>query len=448
MLEDFQRENMWKPIFACGKMVGGHFERRFKKAVFCLPSGYGKSEFACGLMLTIATMEPIYNGQYGLVASSLTQVGNLFTKLKTMIKLDPDWREQWEPLDKVIRHKETGAQIMVLPNKPDALESWHFNVVILDEMHTYKDSKVWDTALRCQGSLPNALAIGITTVGDKREGFLWNLLRDADKDPRMYVYWLGLNDSDNIRHKRSWKKMLVAPWWTWEMIQDHMASSTSERSFERYRANRFPKSNAAESCFTKPQLARLATSQNKFDWSLPWTLGIDGATSGDSFAVIAYQEQTDPNGKIVGVTKEWVFDEPDEETGHYDLAEIEALIVGLCQEHRPSVVGIDPNRMIVLANHLTDTYGIDIISFAQNNPTMCQATSLVVNLVKSKALRLKGCPNLKRHLSNTVKLSREPYGERFGKDDKRSKIDAAIALAIAVLAYEKLVPSMERAIVY
>lgn len=38
---------------------------------------------------------------------------------------------------------------------------------------------------------------------------------------------------------------------------------------------------------------------------------------------------------------------------------------------------------------------------------------------------------------------REPYGTRFGKDSRRRKIDAAIALSIAALAYEKLVAGRE-----
>ena len=119
------------------------------------------------------------------------------------------------------------------------------------------------------------------------------------------------------------------------------------------------------------------------------------------------------------------------------------LIAGICQAHWPEVVGIDPNRMIVMNSQLQDTYGIDTVSFAQNNATMCQATSLVMHLVKDGKLKIKGCPKLRTHLENTVEEEREPYGIRFGKDSRKSKIDAAIALAIAVLAYDKLVDGKE-----
>ncbi len=448
LLEEFQRENIWKPIFACGEMVDGRFKRKHRRAIIGLPSGYGKTEVAAATVLTVATMEVVYNGQYGVVASSKDQVRNIFDKIVTMIKLDEDLSEQWVPGKDVITHKETGAKIMVLPNKPDALESWHFNVLVFDEMHVYKDDRVWAAGLKGQKVLENPLSIGITTAGDAREGFLWDTLKKADDDPGMYVYWLGLDDKDNIDSPKAWEKLMVASWVTWDSIQDQRGSASSKRAFERYTANRFPSKKDDYSCFSSQQLEALLRRKNDFDFNLPWTMGIDGATSGDSFAIIAYQERQDNKGKPYSCVKEWVFDEPDEETGHYRLGEITELIADVCQTHDPEVVGIDPNRMIIMSNQLEDNYGIETVSFAQNNATMCQATSLVYHLVKSKELRLKGCPKLKEHLANTIEDDKGSYGTRFGKDSKQSKIDAAIALAIATLAYDKLVAGMDAAIVY
>lgn len=442
LLEDFQRENMWKPLFATGEVVDNRFVRKYRRAIFGLPSGYGKTEFASGLVLTIATMEPIYNGQYGLVASSLDQVSNLFSKISTMIKLDPTLDSQWTINKSVIQHDETGAKIMVLPNKPDALESWHFNVLVFDELHVYKDSRTWDAGLKGQKVLDQPLTIGITTAGDKRDGFLWKTLERADNDPGLYLYWLGLDDTDDINSREAWKKLMCASWVTWDSIQDQRGMASTPRAFERYTANRFPKDNAADSCFTKAQIDACTRGKNEFDFDAPFTIGIDGATSGDSFAIVAYQERENARGTITGYTREWVFDEPGED-GRYDMTQIMELIATLYQEHYPRVVGIDPNRLIVMGSQLKDNYGVPIVSFAQNNATMCAASQLTIHSVKSNRVKLNGCPKLAEHLSNTVSLEREPYGVRFGKDSKRSKIDAAIALAIAQLAYEKLVRGTE-----
>lgn len=446
LLEPFQRDNMWKPLFACGEMEDGRFKRKFRRAIFGLPSGFGKTELAAAIVLTVATMEVIHNGQYGVVASSKDQVRNIYDKMVTMIKLNPTFKEQWEVGKEIITHRETGAKIMVLPNKADALESWHFNVLVFDELHVYRDSTVWDAGLKGQKVLWNPLTIGITTAGAAREGFLWETLEKADNDPGLYLYWLGLDDKDNINLKSSWNKMMVASWVTWESIEDQRGMASTKAAFERYTANRFPMAQGSESAFTALQLDKCARGKNDFDFDAPYTIGIDGATAGDSFAIVAYQERKNGHGNTFGYTREWIFDDPDEGTGHYDLSQIMELLAGICNEHWPEVVGIDPNRMIVMSSQLKDMYGIETVAFAQNNPTMCQASSLVMQLAKNGRMKLRGCPKLKAHLGNATALDREPYGTRFGKDSKRSKIDGAIALSIAALAYEKLVKGRENSV--
>ena len=104
LLEPFQRENIWKPLFACGEEKDGVFQRRFRRAIIGLPSGMGKTELAAGIVLTIATMEVRYNGQYGVVASTKEQVRNIFEKIGTMIKLNDTLSQQWDIQKNVIVH--------------------------------------------------------------------------------------------------------------------------------------------------------------------------------------------------------------------------------------------------------------------------------------------------------------------------------------------------------
>ena len=433
MLEPFQRNDMLLPLFASGEVVDGHWVRKYRRAIFGLPSGFGKTELAAALLIAVATTEVVYNGEYGVIASSIDQVQKIYTKIATMIRLDPILSTQWDIGRKLMTHKETGARIIVFPNKADALEGWHLNVAIFDEAHVYRDSTVWDAALKGQKVLDNPLAIAITTAGDKREGFLWDTLQAADSDPGMYVYWLGLNDDDDIDDPKAWEPLMVASWVTWESIEDQRNSATSKRSFERYTANRFPRSRDDYSCFTNAEIDACSHGENGIDWAQPYALGIDGATAGDSFAIVAVQRL---DGELR--TREWVFDEPDEATGHYPLNQILELVAGICAAHPPAVVGIDPNRLIVFAAQLEDVYGVEVTAFAQSNAVMCQASALVMQAVHDGSLRLAGCPKTARHLLNCVEDDKGGYGTRFAKNSHRDKIDAAIALAIACLALDKL----------
>lgn len=438
-LEEFQRVNIWRPIFGTGRKVGGAFKRRYRSALIGMPRDFGKTELACAMLLTEANMHPVYNGQYGIVAYSKEQAAKILGTLKSMVALDVDLRGIWEPNKLEVVNTETGAVIKVFPYSEGAVQSWHFNMLICDELHVWRDERVWNALVSGMASVANSLVVAITTASGDRSGFLWNWLNGSDDlvsvfdDPEAYCWWHGAQDGADVDDRAMWRKLALP---SWVSVEDMELSRKrlSRLNFERYVLNRFPSRKMSRSCFSARQLGACCRDENDFDFEEPFTIGIDGSTAGDSFAIVAYQRRDG-----VGLTREWVFDEPDEDTGHYNVSEIEQLVAEICTLYYPEVVGIDPNRMIIMSSHLSDVYGITTTSFAQNNATMCQAASLVINLVKSKQLRLKGCPKTREHLANTVEDDKGSYGVRFGKDRNRSRIDAAIALAIAVLAFDKLV---------
>ena len=438
-LEDFQRDNIWLPIFGTGHIEQGVFMRRYRTALVCMPRDYGKTELVCAMLLSEATMHPVSHGQYGIVAYSKEQAGKILDSLKAMVRLDPDLSAVWECQKHEVVNLENASKIKVFPYSEGALQSWHFNMLVADELHVWRDDTVWNAIISGMGSIPNSLVVAITTTSGRRDGFLWDWLNGTDEmqsvfdDDEAYCWWYGADDKDDPDDDSTLRKMALPSWISVEDLR-RQRKKLKRRDFERYILNRFPTTDVAAACFTAMQLASCCKGENGFDFEKPYTLGIDGATSGDSFAIVAFQRS---DGK--GYTREWVFDEPDEETGHYPMGDILELVATICTRHYADVVGIDPNRMIVFKSQLEDVYGIETTSFAQNNATMCQATSLVMHLVKNRKLRLKGCEKLRKHLANTVEDDKGSYGIRFSKDDKRSKIDAAIALAIAVLAYDKLV---------
>jgi len=432
ILEPFQRDNIWKPLFASGEMVDGRFERRFRRAIFGLPSGYGKTELAAALILTIATMEPIHNGQYGVVASSVDQVRNIFEKVITMIKLSDILSKQWEPLKDVIVHRETGAKIMVLPNKASALESWHFNVLVFDELHVYKDDGVWNAGIKGQKVLHNPLAIGITTAGDSRDGFLWNTLESCGEDAGMYVYWLGLDDRDDIEDPQAWEKLLVASWVTWDSIEDQRNSATSKRSFERYTANRFPMAKTSRSCFRQAEIDRASRNSAPFDFDERFTVGVDGAVSRDTFAIVAYQKTPDGRDSF----REWTWDEPDE-SGYYPLPEIMDVLAELYR-HRP-LIAVDPARLTLMVQLLERERGVRTFGLAQNDKVMCPASQIFAESVHRGNACFADAPTLAIHASNVIEDEKKAYGFRFtstGSGRSKRYIDAAIAGAMAMYVWE------------
>ena len=153
-------------------------------------------------------MNPVYRGQYGLIADSKENADNAYSTLCSMIKLSPELSKSWQIFKKEIRNIETGAWIRTFPNKVSALQGWHFNMAICDEVHVYKDDQVWRAVTSGQGRVKNALAIAITTASGKREGFLWewfDRIRNGG-DKNIFCYWVGLDDSDKVTDRRTWRR--------------------------------------------------------------------------------------------------------------------------------------------------------------------------------------------------------------------------------------------------
>jgi len=441
-LEEWQRKNIWRPILGSGRFDGGKWIRRYRRALIGLPRGYGKSEIACALLLTIANMEPIYNGQYGLVASSEPQADNLLSKLKTMIALDDDLRALWENRKKEIVNSETGAKIFVFPYSESALQSYHFNVVVADELHVWRDDSVWNAIISGQKIIPNALAIAITTAGAEQRGFLWDWLdSDIEHDPACYLWWLGAGKNDDISSRAVWKKLCLPSWVRVESIEDQYNSLT-RYSFERYVLNRYPAKKSEDVAIKRSKINACRKVSADFDFSKRFSVGVDGATSGDTLAICCYQEC---DGKDVFFEYSW--SEPDE-SGYYDLMEVADVLEKLGKQRGKPDIGLDPARMVFLMKFLERERGIKTFTVKQQPSIMCPASAMLKESIERGKAALAGAPVLADHAGNCIREESKAYGFRFTSahsSKSKRRIDMAIAAAMAMYIYKNTEPRTDYA---
>lgn len=447
VLEDWQWEHIWLPVFGTGRVVDGHFQRQYRTALIGLSRDYGKTELICAMTLSEANMHPVRMGQYGIVAYSKEQAGKILATLGDMIRQDAELRSLWEANRNEILNRETGAVIKVFPYSEAALQSWHFNVLVADELHVWKNSSVYSAIRSGMAHVDNSLLLAITTASEGRSGFLWDWIngnpaegvRSILDDSTAYFWWLGANDSDNIESERVWERLAVPSWVTVSSIRE-MRESMRLRDFERYTMNRFPLEKGLDRSMRQSDIAACVRNGGGFDFDRPFTLAIDGAVRGDAFALVAHQV-VDGRHRF----HEWVYDTPPEDRGYYDVAQIGQLVAGLAQRHRVAV-GIDPARLLLWANELQDTYGVEIYEIRQSNEVMCPACALVVNAVRSRGVALGDCPKLAEHLANCRDMRREPWGYRFTSDahgQGSDRIDAAIAAAMAMWMTETMPERVE-----
>lgn len=435
LLEPWQRDMLWRPLLASGRMEGGRFVRRYRRALLGLPRGYGKTELAAAIVMTLAVMEPVQMGQYCVVADSEEQAGNCLAKLKAMVRLDSDLSDVWEVQKGLIRNRETDAEIKVMPYKESALQSWHFNVAVLDEMHVYRSDAVWNAVVSGQKVIPNALLVGITTASAERRGFLWDLYSRvaAGGDPSCYLCWIGLDDADDASDERGWRKVLLPSWVSAESLREQRGSMTAE-AFERYQLNRFPARASASRLMSRADLAACRAQAGDIDWGRYFAVGLDGATGGDTLAVCAYQRG--PGGE--DLYAEWAWDVPDER-GLYDLVEVADVLESLARRPGRPLLVADPARMAFLTKYLERERGVGLFALPQQARVMCPATSLLTRAVKSRSARMAATPVLADHCGNAVNEPSRAYGDRLSSEahgQGSARIDMAVAAAMAMWAYD------------
>lgn len=435
-IDAWKNKNIWKPIFATGHVnkKNGRFERKYRRVLIGVHRTYGKSELAAEIVLAEATMNPVPNGEYGIVADTKENTKKVRNYISVMIKSNRDLSRVWHVNRDVIVNRETGQQIWVFPYKEAALQGKHFNVLICDELHVWKDDAIWKAGISGQGKVWNALTIGITTAGSSRDGFLFSLYKKLKKDPRAFVCWLGISDSDKVTDRKAWKQIVDAGRVTMAELEEQLVA-LGERDFERYWLNRTPMEEYEEPFMHRADVDACRKVSAEIDWNEWFTFAIDGAVRGDTLALVAAQRQGE-----VWALREWCWEKPGP-MGTYDLLEVADVIRELSVKPGNPLGGCDPARMQFLTNWLDRECGISIAEIAQTPSIMCPASELLARSVETHTAALHDTPVLAQHCINAVSSESKAYGRRLasegGKHGQGTKrIDAAVAAAMAMWAYD------------
>lgn len=435
----WEEKNIWRPLFGTGRMDGNRFKRKYRRALIGVHRSYGKSQLAAEIILCEATLNEHYNAMYGVVADGMGNTAQIKNYIKSMIGNSDDLSAEWKVYKNEIVNTRTNQRILVFPYKEGAMQSKHFDVLVCDEVHMFRDNTVWQAAISSQSKIYNSLTIGITTAGSSRDGFLFGLYKEMKKAPDAYVCWLGIDDSDNPEDRRCWKKITAAGRITMDEMEAQLIGMGSVKAFERYVLNRTPMDEDEEPFMRRADVERCQNASGEIDYSQWFCAGLDGAVKGDTMAIVAAQRQGE----------EWAFEEWcwDREgvMGMYDLTDVADVLRDLASRSGNPLIVADPARMQFLLNWLDRTYGMDVADMAQMPSIMCPASELLARSVETHVAKLGNVPVLAQHCINAVSSESKAYGRRLasykgrhGKGTRR--IDAAVAAAMAMYAYDNNQP--------
>ncbi|MGD9996969.1 MAG: terminase TerL endonuclease subunit [Ilumatobacteraceae bacterium] len=157
----------------------------------------------------------------------------------------------------------------------------------------------------------------------------------------------------------------------------------------------------------------------------PVWVGVDVALKHDSTAIVAVQNR--PDGRLIATARIWL-----PERGTVDLASIEAHLRQLVAEHDVQEIAYDPAYFQRSAEALTDD-GLPMVEFPQSPSRMVPACQLAYEAICSARIVHDGGGLFTDQVVSAVpRVVGE--GWRISKGKSRRRIDAAVALCMAVQA--------------
>ena len=423
ILEDFQWEKMILPVYGTLRRDG---LRKYRRALFGLARWNGKDELCAALNLYHLAAEPVYGGEQYAVATTLSQAGLLFNTVRMMANADPFLRSVLTVRKGLIECPETSAVFRTMPHDADTAQGFHATVVVLDEAHVYRDRRMLTAMQTGMIGREEPLMIIITTAGEERKGFWWDIRREWEDDPEAYVYWCGADEDADSSDPKVWLSSNPASWITEDMLRDAFNSNPLP-AFERLHLNRAPK-RGANRVFDEPRW-RACGARPKIDPERPCVVGVDASQRRDHTCVVL--DQLDAQGVHQVMCFAFVAEAEGDIMSAIDQDAVGELIRELCASYNVVRIPCDRAYFVrIMAQLLAE--GLPIEEFAQSDQNMTRACQRLFDAVAEERVAHGNDAALTEYVLNAAVKVGRLGGFRFTKPDEESKIDGAIALAMAV----------------
>lgn len=171
-----------------GFYIVGTNERRFKEAFIFLPRKNSKTFFASALGWALSLLERNYYSVLYIIATKLDRALEAFHNIRENIEYMGE-KSNFKILNNNAEHsisrsflngagEKTGAiHIQALASDAERADGLNANIIILDEIHAYKNENEYYVYKQAMKAYTNKLLIGITTAGKNINGFCYHQLQ-------------------------------------------------------------------------------------------------------------------------------------------------------------------------------------------------------------------------------------------------------------------------------
>jgi phage terminase large subunit-like protein len=323
----------------------------------------------------------------------------------------------------------TGSVFRVLSSDAKLQQGLNPSTVVFDELHVQKDDELWDALTLGSGARVDPLIVAITTAGYDLDSLCGRLYQYGKRvaggeEPGKYFgfWWWQAADECDAGDRVQWcaanPNIDIGLLDIEDMALAHQ--QTSDSAFRRYRLNQFVR--AQDSWLPAGVWESSARADLPLRDDLPMYVGIDMALKHDSVAVVCAQLQ---DKLVVTRAKIWY----PQESG-LDVAQVEHHLRELHTQYDVREFAYDPAYFQRSAEQLLDD-GLPMVEFPQNRSRMIPACGNAYELIVNKRVVHDGSPTfVDQVLSAAQRMTDE--GWRLSKGKSKRKIDAAIALVIAL----------------
>lgn len=321
-----------------------------------------------------------------------------------------------------------GAIFRVLSADAKLQQGLNPSLVLFDEVHVQPNNDLWDAMTLGSGARVDPLVLGITTAGYDLDTLCGELYLYGQRvaageivDETFGMWWWEAAEECDVFSDDAWRAAnpnldegLLDP----EDLET-AAKQTNESAFRRYRLNQWTR--ALDSWLPAGAWNDCAGDAS-FDSALPVCVGVDMALKHDSIAVVAVQLRDNAWRVLSHV---WF---PAGST--IDVAAVENYLRDLHRSWRLSEVAYDPAYFERSAQALADD-GLPMVEFPQSAARMVPACQVAYELICSRQVVHDGDPVLADQIASGAVRQTEA-GWRLSKGKSKRKIDAAIALTMAL----------------
>ncbi len=412
-----------------------------RRAYIQMPRKNGKTYLGAILALygLLADKEP--GAEVYSFASDREQARLVFGEVRRMVELDQALSNRLKVTRNAIEDPKSGSIYQVRSADAYRAEGLNPHLVILDEVHTQPDDRLWNVANLGSGTREHPLVVGITTPGVKydrhgKDTIAYQLYQYGKKiesgemdDPDFFFRaWEADPDSDHTDPA------------TWQASNPAFGDFLHPADFEaavrvtpeaEFRTKRCGQWVSASQAWLPSGAWEACERPGEVSEGESLVLALDGSWTGDSTALVGCTLTVPRRLVVLG---HW--ERPAHADPHWrvPVEQVEATVLATCKRYLVSEVACDP-FMLQRSMAVLEEQGVPIVEYPNTAARMIPASNAFYEAVIGQNVVHDGHPALARHMGSAV-TKIDARGARLTKEQKGSgrRIDLAVA---AVMAHDR-----------